>query len=165
MTDLPDGNFIVDRIEADVVESIGRYFTPARRGFEVDGDGLLGYRRVETFGEDGVLTATTSDGRTFTIVRWQLGGAAGDIPSPIGDATMMQATGNPVTIDGLTIVESGPDGYTIRRFADWLAVYAQLGVVFPGRPVGMAGTELRDPTELIVERRRGRLPDLDPEAP
>jgi hypothetical protein len=132
-------------IRADVVDSLGRYFAVRR-----------GYRRVASFGDRGVLTATAKNGRTFTIVRWELVGVHDrPIPSPIGNATMVEATGNPVTIEGLTIVEATPKGFIIRRFVDWMAVYAQLGVIFPSRPVGMAQTKMVDPTERMRQRRGG----------
>ena len=172
---------IVDQIKADVVETLGWYFPPLKPhfdnadrepdeylagkpnerpvefDFEESDESLGGYQRIETFGENGVLEATTSDGRTFTIVRWELRGRHyRPVPSPSGDTTVVGATGNPVRVDGLTIVERLNGEFRARRYVDWLSVYAQLGVVFAGRPVGMAQAEVLDPSDLMRKQRRHR---------
>jgi hypothetical protein len=64
----------------------------------------------------------------------------------VGDTTLVAPTGNPVLVEGLTAIESvGGEEFRARWFVDWLSVYAQLGVVAPGRPVKMQNVEVRSP--------------------
>jgi hypothetical protein len=97
-----------------------------------------------------------SDTSTFFAVRWTL---AGKHTGPIAGFghTQITATGNPVTVSALTIVEDTANGAALvddldsalrsgrivfHRFVDWLAVFAQIGVLHLGRPMPLDGVEL-----------------------
>src|SRR5215213_10351919 len=94
---------IARQVDGDVRDRLGQYFEP-------DG-GQPSSIRIETFGDDGVVSGASSDEtRRFTFVRWRWQGRhVRDIPARIGDADMVQATGNPVEVEGLTVVEERPD--------------------------------------------------------
>jgi hypothetical protein len=111
----------------------------------VSADG--GYRLVREFGNGGAITACVGWRRTMTFVRWRWRGyhVAPDDVRPKHDQPddrRDRRTGNPVTVEGLTVLESRPDGVYARRFVDWASVYGQLGLAFSGRPVGMANSVL-----------------------
>jgi hypothetical protein len=138
---------IVGQVEGDVTERLGRYYAIVRP----DGEDPDGFRLIDTFGDGGVVTGTSSTSE-FTFVRWQWRGHhEAPIPSLIGEGEMVRATGNRVIADGLTVVEARrTDGlFFARWYVDWLAVYAQLGIVAPGRPVGMARTQVLDPRVVL----------------
>ncbi|HEX6165479.1 MAG TPA: hypothetical protein VFZ30_01745, partial [Acidimicrobiales bacterium] len=44
---------------------------------------------------------------------------------------------------------TGPDHIYARRLVDWLSVYAQLGRVTEGRPVGMASAMVKPAAEFF----------------
>ncbi len=87
----------------------------------------------------------------FFAVRWRFEGThTGRIPG-FGH-TFIEATGNKVSVSGLTLVENTVPGKPVpndldkllrtgtvvfQRFIDWLAVFAQLGVLHLGRPMSI----------------------------
>ncbi len=138
---------LVAEVEADTTRLLGT--TLAVR---TDGDG---YRRVDSFGDDGVVVGEAG-GREFTFVRWQFQGSQdSDVPKPDIDRLFIRGTGNPVVVDGLTVLEDRDGDIFARRFVDWLGVYAQLGLVFAGRPVGTAGAQWVSPLLLAGRDEAG----------
>jgi hypothetical protein len=143
---------IAGQVEADVSGRLGHYFVP-------DADaGFVGFEAVESFGDEGIVSGSSDSGSSFTFVRWQYGGRhLGAIPSRFGGDDVAQPTGNPVIVDGLTVIEHRGDGEVRARwFVDWLSVYTQIGVVTPGRPTRMENIEVRSPFEPEVVRARSR---------
>lgn len=132
------GRFVAD----DVRTTLERYF-PADEPESPDLP--RGYVPVESFGLQGEFRGTDfRNDKAFRVFRWRWHGRhePGDADPT---ARAGRPTGNNVEVNGLTIVEPGStdDDFTIRRFVDWLSVYAQLGIVFEGRPIGLAQTEVR----------------------
>ncbi len=130
----------------------------ASQAVTLDIQGVLG-----TFLDGKVIIDTSfgnaswrSDTSSFFAVRWTLSGKhTGPIPG-FGH-TQIAATGNPVTVSALTIVEDKANGAALvddldsvlksgrvvfHRFVDWLAVFAQIGVLHLGRPMPLEGVEL-----------------------
>jgi hypothetical protein len=130
---------ITQAVEDDVKAGLARYFPEdPRRGPEAPT-----YERLPVFDRE-------SEGAQYHVVRWRYHGHHDPDPSlrdragnPARQVKRASSpTGNPVTVDGLTVVERNLDGKVrLQRFVDWLNVYAQLGIAFEGRPVGMG----RDP--------------------
>jgi hypothetical protein len=133
----------------------------ARRAVELDVAGVLGKflegeLSFEPIGESTWL----SDKSEFFAVRWRFDGThTGPIPG-FGH-TFIEATGNKVSVSGLTLVESSVPGQrvpgeldevlrsdTVRfhRFIDWLAVFAQIGVLHLGRPMSIGDIRFEAPT-------------------
>jgi hypothetical protein len=141
------GDDVVTLIADDVTDRLGRIFLPDEGDEEP-------FRTVSTFGDGGVVTGTASGGRDFIFVRWEWHGRhnptteTNDLLKTRG--VNMAPTGNPVVVQGLTAIEEGPEGSVARWFVDWLSVYAQLGVVIAGRPVGMVRTEMARATEYTT---------------
>ncbi len=87
----------------------------------------------------------------FFAVRWRFDGThTGRIPG-FGH-TFIEPTGNKISVSGLTLVENTKPGEPVpgdldkllrsgtvvfQRFIDWLAVFAQLGVLHLGRPMSI----------------------------
>ena len=125
----------------------------AQRAVELDVAGVLG----QFF--DGELVIDTSlgeanwqsDGSEFFAIRWRFEGKhARKIPG-FGH-TFIEPTGNAVSVPGLTLVQNTAPGQPVggdldellrkgsvvfQRFIDWLAVFAQLGVLHLGRPISL----------------------------
>jgi hypothetical protein len=121
-----------------------------------DDDRPDGYELVSTFGDGGSLTSSARDGLSqYVLVRWQWTGRHQPVEEVrrLGASFLSRPTGNAVVIEGLTIVEQREEGLFIRRLVDWLSVYAQLGMVSVGRPVGMANIQVLgfDPSPPIDE--------------
>ena len=140
----------------DDVVSAGAEDVRIQLGAYFQSDDPDAFTTIGTFGDGGAVQGTASADRVFTFVRWKwVGRHLESIPSridPYDDEEdrklVARPTGNLVEVQGLTVIEerSGGEKYA-RWFVDWLSVYAQLGIVSPGRPVGLAQTEIRDFTE------------------
>jgi hypothetical protein len=145
-------------VEQDVTASLALYFPPDPQR---QSDVPTAYTRLPVFDDvanDVTEGITRSDSPEYHLVRWQYRGhhdpevSVRDRDPSVPDANRARRgsfpTGNPVTVDGLTIVEHGSDGtLRMRRFVDWLNVYAQLGMAFEGRPIGLgSSTEVPPPT-------------------
>lgn len=125
----------------------------AQNAVELDVAGVLGefFRGQIKF--DGNLGPATwrSDGSEFFAIRWRfMGTHTGRIPG-FGN-TFIEPTKNAVSVSGLTLVENtAPDQpvegdldtllrkgtVVFQRYIDWLAVFAQLGVLHLGRPMSL----------------------------
>jgi hypothetical protein len=135
-------------VERDVADTLGRWFEP----MEAD----HGFRMTPTFNAGEVVEATAG-AATYTLARWQWKARhTRDISNYDGVGVFVRATGNTVTVQGLHIIEKDAAGReTVRRYIDWLSVYAQLGVVFAGRPVGLTDT-------TVFPAPRSRRPEPQP---
>jgi hypothetical protein len=106
-----------------------------------------------------------NDSSEFFAVRWRFDGKhTGKIPG-FGH-TFIEPTGNTVSVPGLTLVENTVLGQEVddldkllrggtivfQRFIDWLAVFAQLGVLHLGRPMSIGDIRFVPP-----ERGTSRL--------
>ncbi|MBK5331500.1 MAG: hypothetical protein JJD93_05980 [Ilumatobacteraceae bacterium] len=133
----------------------------AHKAVELDVAGVLG-----TF-FDGKLVvdksigqaAWRSDGSEFFVIRWRFSGKhTGRIPG-FGN-TYIEPTQNAVSVSGLTLVENtAPDEpvegdldtmlrkgtVVFQRYIDWLAVFAQLGVLHLGRPMSIGDIRFEAP--------------------
>ena len=123
----------------------------ARDAVRLDTEGVLGKFLQGRFDVDDSLGESTwlSDSSEFFAVRWRFEGRhTGAIPG-FGH-TDIAATQNMVSVSGLTLVENTTPGRTVgddlekllrsgsvtfHRFIDWLAVFAQIGVLHLGRPM------------------------------
>ena len=107
-----------------------------------------------------------SESSEFFAVRWRFDGKhSGKIPG-FGH-TFIAATGNMISVPGLTLVENTVPGQQVddldkllrggtivfQRFIDWLAVFAQLGVLHLGRPMSIGDIRFVPP-----DRGTSRLP-------
>ena len=137
---------VARQVQDDVTARLGPFFV-------ADGREFVGYEAVETFGDGGIVAGESDEKHRFTFVRWRWHGRhLGEIPSRFGAAVVAAPTGNPVVVDGLTVVENREDrDFRARWFVDWLSVYAQLGVVVAGRPTRMAKVEVRSAFEVEPE--------------
>lgn len=147
---------LVQEVEDDTTGGLGRRFPAVSEEH--------GFRLVDEFGDGGAVTACVGWRRTMTFVRWRWHGyhvAPDDVRKEQDEPNDRRdrRTGNPVTVEGLTVLESRPDGVYARRFVDWASVYGQLGLAFNGRPVGMANTVLVELADLVTppddDHRRG----------
>jgi len=128
------------QVEEEVIARLGRYF--ARDDV---GDVSAGYSTAEDFGDNGIVEGSADGGNGFTFVRWRWAGRHEEpIPARAGGPDLVEPTGNPVVVEGITAVEMDAQGeWRVHWFVDWLSVYAQLGVVAQGRPTKMANVDLR----------------------
>src|SRR4051794_20105869 len=78
--------------------------------------------------DNGVLYANAITGGQFTAVEWAFRG------EHTSEFAGIPATNREVTIHGVTIVRQRGDTTTFRRYVDWSAVMAQLGVSASFRP-------------------------------
>lgn len=125
----------------------------ARVAVQKDTDGVLGeflegkYAADESIGQSTWRSATSE----FFAVRWRFEGRhVGTIPG-FGHI-VIKPTNNKVSVSGLTLVENTVPGQSVpgdlddvlrsgtvvfHRFIDWLAVFAQIGVLHLGRPMSL----------------------------
>ncbi len=133
----------------------------ARAAVELDTAGMLGKFLDGKLSFDETIGQSTwrSDTSEFFALRWRFDGThTGPIPG-FGH-TFIEATGNKVSVSGLTLVESKVPGQSVRgdlvdvlrsktvtfhRFVDWLAVFAQLGVLHLGRPMSLGDIRFEAP--------------------
>ena len=138
-------------IETDVQVALQRYFPADPRP---DREPMQGYETVGFRAKGGLRGTDAETGDEVHVVRWRWRGYDG--PAEGSDRTQRgggrELTGNAVVVNGVSIVEQTDAGLFIHRFVDWLSVYAQLGMVTEGRPVGMGRVEVRDapsPTRYV----------------
>ncbi|MGZ4741336.1 MAG: hypothetical protein ACXVLM_19160 [Ilumatobacteraceae bacterium] len=148
----------------------------AHAAVELDVAGVLGAFLDGSFTVDESIGESTwrSETSQFFAVRWRFEGKhVGTIPG-FGH-TSIAATDNLVSVSGLTLLENtAPDDGAIEdletllrsgkvvfhRFIDWLAVFAQIGVLHLGRPMSL--TDIRFvPPERKMSRRPGYNDQLD----
>ena len=133
----------------------GRVFdlNTARQAVRLDTEGVIGAFLTGGFEpDDSIGDATWRSGASeHFAVRWRFDGQhTGRIPG-FGH-TFIEATGNKVSVSGLTLVENRVPGQPVpgdleellrsgtvvfQRYIDWLAVFAQLGVLHLGRPMSI----------------------------
>jgi hypothetical protein len=129
-------------VELDVAGALGEFF-----------DGQLEFDRK--LGE----ASWRSDGSEFFAIRWRfMGKHTGRIPG-FGN-TYIEPTQNAITVSGFTLVENTAPGQpveddldallrkgmvTFQRYIDWLAVFAQLGVLHLGRPMSIGDIRFEAP--------------------
>jgi hypothetical protein len=114
-----------------------------------------------------------SDSSEFFAIRWRfMGRHTGNI-NGFGH-TKIRPTQNEVSVSGLTLVQNNKPGQVVgdldeilksgtlvfHRFIDWLAVFAQIGVLHLGRPM-----PLDDIRFIPPERSLSRLPGYNDEHP
>jgi hypothetical protein len=114
-----------------------------------------------------------NDSSEFFAIRWRFTGRhTGDI-NGFGH-TKIAPTQNEVSVSGLTLVENSKPGQVVsdldevlksetivfHRFIDWLAVFAQIGVLHLGRPMPIDDIRFIPP-----ERSLSRLPGYNDEHP
>lgn len=161
-----------DLFQTVFVEPGGEFWPSATRNRRRPADGTPGFQPDLHFGREGVVIAPPTQGddrdRTHVFMRWRWGGVHLPHPSAPARRLCVAATGNWVTVEGLTILEvtggeldiekeliTGPEHIYARRLVDWLSVYAQLGLVTEGRPVGMASAMVKPAAEFFGSERRG----------
>ena len=133
----------------------------ARLAVDLDIAGVLGKFLEGELSFDETIGQSTwrSEKSEFFAVRWRFDGThTGPIPG-FGH-TFIEATGNKVSVSGLTLVESKVPGQsvppdlddvlrsdrvTFHRFIDWLGVFAQLGVLHLGRPMSIGDISFEAP--------------------
>ena len=146
----------------------------AHRAVELDVAGVLGEFFDGQLEFDRKMGEATwrSDGSEFFAIRWRfMGKHTGRIPG-FGN-TFIEPTQNAVSVSGLTLVENTtPDqpvdddldaalrkGTVIfQRYIDWLAVFAQLGVLHIGRPMSIGDIRFVAP-----DRGKSRRPGYNDE--
>ncbi|HEY0519767.1 MAG TPA: hypothetical protein VGC84_09780 [Ilumatobacteraceae bacterium] len=145
----------------------------ANKAVELDVAGVLGEFLSGEFSVDrSIGEATWSGGKSeFFAVRWTFTGKhTGRIPG-FGH-TFIEATDNAVTVTGLTLVENTAPGQRVddldsllrggtvrfQRFIDWLAMFAQIGVLHLGRPMSIGDIRFVPP-----DRGTSRLPGYNDE--
>jgi hypothetical protein len=138
----------------------------ARRAVQQDTEGVLGRFLSGDFMLEDIGEATwRSGGSEFFAVRWRFTGEhVGPIPG-FGH-TEIGPTHNMVTVSGLTLVEDrdrdargrnvdsalDSESVVFHRFVDWLAVFAQIGVLHLGRPMPIADINFIPPERGYARR-------------
>ena len=119
----------------------------------LDTEGVIGAFLDGKFSPDESIGESTwrSAKSEFFAVRWRFVGEHVR-PIPGFGHTVIPPTHNVVSVSGLTLVENTVPGPTIdsdietllrsgtvvfHRFIDWLAVFAQIGVLHLGRPMSL----------------------------
>jgi hypothetical protein len=133
----------------------------ARAAVRLDTEGVLGAFLEGRFDVDESIGDSTWLGESseFFAVRWRFEGRhVGPIPG-FGH-TEIRATQNMVSVSGLTLVQNTMPGKTVgddldtllrsgtvifHRFIDWLAVFAQIGVLHLGRPMPIGDIHFAPP--------------------
>ena len=133
----------------------------AREAVQRDTDGVIGAFLTGRFDADHSLGDATwrSGSSQHFAIRWRFDGVhTGRIPG-FGH-TFIEATSNKVSVSGLTLVENTVPGQPVphdldellrsgtlvfQRYVDWLAVFAQLGVLHLGRPMSIGDIRFGPP--------------------
>ena len=134
----------------------------------LDTAGVLGSFLDGGFFADSSIGESTwlSETSEFFAIRWRFEGRhIGPIPG-FGH-TSIAPTGNMVSVSGLTLVENTAPGTTtgddlesllrsgtvvFHRFIDWLAVFAQIGVLHLGRPMSISDIRFGPPNRGMSRR-------------
>jgi hypothetical protein len=128
---------------------------------QLDTEGVLNRFLDGTFTvDDSIGPSTWRNAKSeFFAVRWRFDGAHVRPIDGFGH-TQIPPTQNAVSASGLTLVENmAPDQavdedldkllrsgtVVFHRFIDWLAVFAQIGVLHLGRPMSMTEISFRPP--------------------
>ena len=130
----------------------------------------------DTTGVLGAFLDGASNWRTekseFFVIRWRFEGRHARAIAGFGH-TSIKPTFNTVTVSGLTLVENTVPGQSLpddidellksntivfQRFVDWLAVFAQIGVLHLGRPMSIADIRFVAP-----DRGKSRRPGYNDE--
>jgi hypothetical protein len=122
----------------------------AHAAVQLDTEGVLGEFLDGKISADRTIGDSTwrNDKSEFFAVRWRFSGRHVR-PIPGFGHTVIPPTNNEVTVSGLTLVENTVPGQVVddidkvlrsntvvfHRFIDWLAVFAQIGVLHLGRPM------------------------------
>lgn len=140
----------------------------AHAAVELDVAGVLGTFLDGSFTVDESIGESTwrSETSLFFAVRWRFEGKhVGPIPG-FGH-TSIAATENMVSVSGLTLVENTApheaelddletllrSGVVVfHRFIDWLAVFAQIGVLHLGRPMSISDIKFAPPDRGMSRR-------------
>jgi hypothetical protein len=147
----------------------------AQAAVDLDTRGVLGKFLTGRFSPDESIGQAQwrNDTSEFFAIRWRFQGQhTGDIDG-FGH-TSIAATGNEVSVSGLTLVENTVPGQSVpddlvkllesktisfHRFIDWLAVFAQIGVLHLGRPMSLSNIRFVPP-----DRGDRRQPGYNDEA-
>jgi hypothetical protein len=125
----------------------------AHAAVQFDTVGVLGAFLDGEFSPDDALGPANwrTDASEFFAIRWRFDGRHTNRIPGFGH-TFIEATNNTVSVSGLTLVENTVPGQTVtddlekllrtdsivfQRFIDWLAVFAQIGVLHLGRPMSI----------------------------
>jgi hypothetical protein len=147
----------------------------AQKAVQLDTAGVLGtfldgkFSPDESIGQAQWRSGTSE----FFAIRWRFQGRHTGPIDGFGHTTI-PATGNEVSVSGLTLVENTVPGQRVpddlvellesktvsfHRFIDWLAVFAQIGVLHLGRPMSLSKIQFAPP-----ERGKRRQPGYNDEA-
>ena len=139
----------------------------AHEAVEKDIAGVLGTFLDGRFAPESLGQSTwSSDEGQFFAVRWRFMGKHVGPINGFGH-TQIAPTQNEVSVSGLTLVQNKKPGQVVgdleevlksdtiifHRFIDWLAVFAQIGVLHLGRPM-----PIDDIRFIPQERSLSRLP-------
>ena len=124
----------------------------AHTAVQLDTEGVLGAFLDGKLSADRSIGGSTwrNDKSEFFAVRWRFAGRHERAIPGFGH-TVIPPTHNEVTVSGLTLVENTAPGQVVddidkvlrsdtvvfHRFIDWLAVFAQIGVLHLGRPMSI----------------------------
>lgn len=142
----------------------------AREAVRRDTEGVIGAFLTGTFTPDDVLgDASWRKGSSeMFAVGWRFVGEHTGRIAGFGH-TFIEATHNKVSVSGLTLVENRAPGQPLsgdlerllrgdtivfQRYIDWLAVFAQLGVLHLGRPMSIGDIRF-EPAERGKTRLEG----------
>jgi hypothetical protein len=141
---------------------------------QLDTEGVLNKFLDGKFEVDDTIGPSTwrSDTSEFSAVRWRFDGTHVRPLDGFGH-TKIPPTRNAVSVSGLTLVENKVPGQEVdddlvkllhsgtvvfHRFVDWLAVFAQIGVLHLGRPMSLEKIRFAP-----QEREMSRLPGYNDE--
>jgi hypothetical protein len=124
----------------------------AHTAVQLDTEGVLGAFLDGKLSADRTIGDSTwrNDTSEFFAVRWRFVGRHERAIPGFGH-TVIPPTHNEVSVSGLTLVENTAPGQVVddidkvlrsetivfHRFIDWLAVFAQIGVLHLGRPMSI----------------------------
>ena len=147
----------------------------AQSAVQKDIDGVLGEFLTGDFKADRTIGPASwrNDSSEFFAIRWRFTGRHTGEINGFGH-TKIAPTQNEVSVSGLTLVENTKPGQAaddldavlksgtlvFHRFIDWLAVFAQIGVLHLGRPMPIEHIRFVPP-----ERGLSRLPGYNDEHP
>jgi len=147
----------------------------AHEAVRKDVEGVLGTFLKGDFSPDRSIGDSNwrSESSEFFAIRWRFTGRHTGEINGFGH-TKIPPTNNEVSVSALTLVENTKPGQAVgdldevlrsqsiifHRFIDWLAVFAQIGVLHLGRPMPLADIRFVPP-----DRSMSRLPGYNDEHP